>query len=214
MEVAGRTQFLTAAQTMPPKVEQKIIKIIINFVWKDDRHPRISRETLYKPISEGGLGLVDIAARNEAIDLMWLRSYLTLGERRPKWAYVADALIARAVIAADRNVEEAAKVNLFLQTWKVNTRRGRDLPEDLRRMLKAGEKYKVRIEAPNPAKKMKLALPLWYHIGRSEGSKCLRQNHGVATERPRMRQPGQMRRRGEKAPREDHPTLGPGGRYA
>ncbi len=185
LEVGGRTR----AQTMPEAVEKKFREMSLAFVWKGDKHPRISRETLYKPLNRGGLNLLDIEARNEAIDLMWLKEYLALGRSRPMWAYIADALIARTVLAADRTVEPAARINTFLQTWNINSRRGSALPEDLRRMVRTANKYGAGVDAPNPAKALKEALPIWYHMGRKEGrctancksGKCLREKHGVVS---------------------------------
>ncbi|KAL1938552.1 hypothetical protein VTO73DRAFT_11575 [Trametes versicolor] len=103
IEVAGRTQFRAMVQYMPKSVEQRLAKIEADFLWKGDTHPRIARDQLYRPISEGGLNLLDIKSRNEAIHLMWLRAYLSLGTARPLWATVADALENRSArLAHDR----------------------------------------------------------------------------------------------------------------
>lgn len=132
---------------------------------------------------------MDLKTRNKAIDLMWLKDYLRVGKEREPWAYVADALIARAVVVTDRIVEDGAKGNIFLQQWAVNTSRAGKLPEDLRRMMKVSEKYGVRAESANPARTLWEAMLIWYHIGWSEGrrvantvaAKCLRRNHKVST---------------------------------
>lgn len=189
MEIASRTQFLTMAQTMPESIRKKIERIGADFVWKGDKHPRVGRSTLYKRPSEGGIGLIDIESRNEAIDLMWLKGYLNFGPRRPKWAYVADSLLAKAILAENKRVDKDARLNSFLQKWDVSLRRERGLPNDLRRMVKAGRKYGVIVDAVNPSEEIKAKLPVWYHIGRGEGrskdntmaARCLRQNHGVDT---------------------------------
>ncbi|KAI0349254.1 hypothetical protein OH77DRAFT_1432221 [Trametes cingulata] len=77
---------------------------------------------LYAPIQDGGLGLLNLKARNEAIELVWLKEYLNLSATRPRWAVLADALLARAVSASSRNVDVDARFNVFMQTWKVSTR--------------------------------------------------------------------------------------------
>ncbi len=189
MEVAGRTQFLATTQEMPAKVTRKLEKMVVDFIWKGNKHPRIGRETLYKSPREGGVGLIDLESRNEAIDLVWLKHYLTKGEKRPRWAYIADRLLARAIVAEDKNVDWEARENCFLQTWRVSDRRGGKTPEDLRRMIRVGRKYGVRADAINPAEKVKDAMPIWYHIGKKEGrskantksAKCLRTTHNVRT---------------------------------
>ena len=76
--VGGHTQFLTKAQGMPPHVEAAIKKIIRDFIWDNDEHPRRALEYLYRPLKEGGLNLLDIEARNDAIELVWMRDFLNL----------------------------------------------------------------------------------------------------------------------------------------
>ena len=62
---------------MPKETEDTLNRIIKNFIWEDDSSPRIANETLRNPISEGGLDLLDLKVRNEAINIMWLRTYLS-----------------------------------------------------------------------------------------------------------------------------------------
>ena len=91
--VGGLTQFLTMAQGMPPNVESALIKIIRRFMWGADSSPRLTLDVLQSPVENGGLNLLDLTARNEAIEIMWLKSYLDLSQARPHWAIVTDALI-------------------------------------------------------------------------------------------------------------------------
>ncbi|EIW62339.1 uncharacterized protein TRAVEDRAFT_82525, partial [Trametes versicolor FP-101664 SS1] len=83
LEIGGRTQFLAKAQGMPQAVEDKLTRMIADFMWAGDKHPRVDRATLYAPVEEGGLGVLCIAARNEAIDLIRLQDYLNLSPTRP-----------------------------------------------------------------------------------------------------------------------------------
>ncbi len=189
LEVGSRTQYLARVQTMPGHVEDALRKMIAKFVWKGDEHPRVGMDTLTQPIEYGGIGLLDVAARNEAIDLVWVREYLKLTPGRAKWARVADALFARAAASTSRNVEMAARVNRFTQTWEVSTRKKAGLPGDLVRLVCAAKKHGVRLISPNPTEQVKLALPIWYHIGDGPGrstantaaARCLRENHKVGT---------------------------------
>jgi hypothetical protein len=50
---------------MPTEIENALTKITRDFIWDDDSSPRIALETLYRPIEEGGLNLLDIKARND-----------------------------------------------------------------------------------------------------------------------------------------------------
>ena len=189
MEGGRRSQFLAKVQGMPKDIERELEKIIIDFVWNGDAHPRISKATLYHPVEEGGLNLLDIKSRNEAIDIMWLKSYLDISPARPRWAMLADVLLKRASAASAKNLDDTVKVNTFLQDWKVSTRAKAGLPDDLIRMVKVAGKYRVKLQVMNPSEDLKMALPIWLHPGGIEGRRiinskamiCLRDNHGVQT---------------------------------
>lgn len=68
--VGGHTQFLTKAQGMPAKIEKGFTKMIQDFMWEEDSSPQIALDALQRPIEEGGLNLLDLEARNEAIEIM------------------------------------------------------------------------------------------------------------------------------------------------
>lgn len=72
MEVGGRTQYLARVQGMPPTVENKLVSMVSEFIW-DGAKPQVALPTLAKNMSEGGIRLLDIKVRNEALDLMWLK---------------------------------------------------------------------------------------------------------------------------------------------
>ncbi|EIW58569.1 uncharacterized protein TRAVEDRAFT_106149, partial [Trametes versicolor FP-101664 SS1] len=185
----GRTQFRAMVQTMPESVEKRLTNIMMSFMWGGDAHPRIAREVLYRPINKGGLNLLDIRARNDAINLMWLRTYLGIGLKRPVWTHLADALLAKAIASDSRNIEPAARVNTFLQTWNVSTRAKAGLPHCLKAMIKAAKKYGVWCQSSNPTLALCEQLPVWSHIGREAGRvsenspscRCLRDAHQLRT---------------------------------
>ncbi|KAH9854775.1 hypothetical protein C2E23DRAFT_704415, partial [Lenzites betulinus] len=120
---------------------------------------------------------------------MWVKAYLNLGPTRPRWAYLADAMFAAAPSAASRRVELSARVNTFLQTWEVSKRPLRPLPPALRTMIAAANKFGVSLSPLLPDDALRLAIPIWYHIGLQEGRvamnsvacKCLRSRHNVVT---------------------------------
>src|SRR6267142_2572479 len=152
--VGGHTQFLTKAQGMP------------------------------KPIEEGGLGLLDIKACNEAIDISWLRSYLNFSPSRPTWAKVSDPIIALAAITG---AVPHARSNPFTQIWKVATRGAKHklLDNSIARMLKVANKYNVKIAALRLSAELRSQLPAWYHVSAhprpisNRPSKCLLKNHSI-----------------------------------
>ena len=75
MVVGEMTQYLAKVQTMPKQVEKTLIKTIRNFMW-NGKKPSVNKDTLHLPIEQGGVKLLDIKVRNQAIDIMWLKSYL------------------------------------------------------------------------------------------------------------------------------------------
>ena len=116
MVVGGMTQYLTKVQGMPKEIEEKLERRIRAFLWDDKTHLAINKETLMIPIEEDGRKLLDILSCNEAITITWLKLYLNLDENRPTWAYVADAIMAKHTPASEENVDERARINVFLQS--------------------------------------------------------------------------------------------------
>ncbi|KZT25979.1 hypothetical protein NEOLEDRAFT_1064241, partial [Neolentinus lepideus HHB14362 ss-1] len=101
---------------MPRHIEDALEKMTRHFIWEDATNPPIALDHLYKPKHLGGIDLLDIRARNEAIELTWLRDYLSIGAHRLTWAFVTDLLINRL---APSGIASPALLNTFLQTWDV-----------------------------------------------------------------------------------------------
>ncbi|KAJ7659371.1 hypothetical protein B0H17DRAFT_954822, partial [Mycena rosella] len=68
MFVGGRSQYLTRVQGMPDEVEESLTKLIHNFVW-DGKRARIFDSVMHSNVLTGGKQILNIRARNEAIDL-------------------------------------------------------------------------------------------------------------------------------------------------
>ncbi|KAI0043864.1 hypothetical protein FA95DRAFT_1473914, partial [Auriscalpium vulgare] len=70
MIVGGMSQYLTKVQGMPRHIESALIKEIRSFMWPDSpRNAPIALKHLYRPQKDGGIGLLNIHARNAAIEL-------------------------------------------------------------------------------------------------------------------------------------------------
>lgn len=156
--VGGHTQFLTKAQGMPPPIETAITKIVSNFMWGQDTKPRIAAQTLHRPIEDGGLNLLDIKSRNEAIEIMWLKTYLNFTNSRQPWAIVTDHII---LATAPPHYVAAAKNNPFLQAWNVPLKgdRAKHLNNDMVRMIKVARKYNANMSALRFAPQILAQLP-------------------------------------------------------
>ncbi|KAI9059683.1 hypothetical protein FKP32DRAFT_1579484, partial [Trametes sanguinea] len=55
LEVGSRTQFLTVAQGMPKQAVRELEKVISDFMWQNKGRPMVNKQTLYMPVSKGGL---------------------------------------------------------------------------------------------------------------------------------------------------------------
>jgi ribonuclease HI len=181
--VGGRTQFLTKAQGMPEQIREAITKEIRCFLWENDDHvPRLSLNHLEKTKEQGGIKLLNLKNRNEAIELIWLKEYLNLTQMRPAWAFVTNILIHETI---PKNLDEKSKDNAFLQKWKVPTKgkRAENLGEDTLRMIKAAKKHNAAFAPINISKTLREKLPAWQHIGKEKSapqnqqSRCLVNNH-------------------------------------
>ncbi len=188
LEIGSRTQYLAKVQGMPKAVEVEFLKLIRNFIWgAAAMHPPIALNVLYNPVVKGGLALLDLVARNQAIEVMWMKDYLNLSRSRPRWAAVADVVFAHAVTADSRSLDRDARVNLFLQSWRVSMASSSTIPPYLLSMMKAAHKYNARFDAIDPSDELKDALPFWRHFALSDESRvvvsksvrCLLEAHGV-----------------------------------
>lgn len=184
--IGGHTQFLTKAQGMPVHIENEMVKIIRDLIWDNDVHPRLSMEHMHKPLNEGGLNLLDIRARNEAIELVWLRDYLNLTPSRQTWAKVSDILINAT---APPGTSAVAVVNTFLQSWNPPTKGPRlaTLNKNIIRMLSVAKKYRTNLAAIRLSPGVRATLPAWYHPASEPrtmtnvNARCLLSKHAART---------------------------------
>ena len=131
------------AQGMPELIREALTNKIKKFIWEDNNHvPRLGMNHLEQKTEEGGIKLLNIKNRNEAIEIVWLKNYLNLTSSRPTWAYVTDILINETTPAS---LDENTRHNAFLQNWKIPIRgkRAERLGKDTLRMVRAAKKHKV-----------------------------------------------------------------------
>lgn len=181
--VGGRTQFLAKAQGIPKRIRQALTNEIRKFIWEDKNHkPRIGLEHLEKVKEQGGIKLLNLKARDEAIEIVWLRDYLNLMKRRPTWAFVTDILLNETTPAT---LDKKTRQNAFLQKWDIPTsgKRANKLGKDTIRMIKAAKKYKAAFAPINLSRELRERLPAWRHLGeektipRNKEARCLAENH-------------------------------------
>lgn len=180
--VGGMTQYLTQVQGMPDHIERTLSKRAIDFVWNESKARPINMETLYAPVENGGLNLMNLAWRNEAISIMWLKRYMTSGKERPLWAKIADAIFAHL---EKRPPDETR--NYFHFPRSGNESGPDKLPTELRKILAVAKKFNLALDGLSYSPEAVGSLPIWKHPKatethhRNKKSRCLRRNHQMRT---------------------------------
>ncbi|KAF5373348.1 hypothetical protein D9615_007464 [Tricholomella constricta] len=189
--IGGYTQYLARVQGMPKEIEHRLDKMSRDFMWNGAKIPPVKQTTLNQALAKGGRKCMNIIARNEAIELTKLKSYLKLDGERPRWAKVADELMGRNISTRRCVRDETSIVNHYLQDYTIKTRASNTtLPESLRRMQRTADKYNVTFAPIALSTNLKENMPMWYHIGVSNGkslinndewARCQRHTHCITT---------------------------------
>jgi hypothetical protein len=185
--VAGsRSQYLAQVNGMPAAVTKHILKAQKEFI-NDSKSSMISRDTLLAPRELGGIGMLDLEARNEALLMLKAASLAEDNpQKRAHWASLALHGLSQHTVKAT-SVAEEAKTNLMVQTIKVNQR---DPPALHKTLVKCVYKYGVNFATIHPSKEVQKEMPLWHHPGEDpqkrqdnngKKAKCLRGKHAAIT---------------------------------
>lgn len=193
MVVGGMTQYLTQVQRMPKNIEKRLTKRIRKYMWGDeDKSSLVNEATMQAPIEMGGRGVLDLESRNQAIDVMWLKSYLDLGPDHAMWAYVADGIYGtkspEGAKKEDGKPDPKATINPFIQSCKMSDKR--KLKPELKSLLETAKTLQVRPEGLAFSRTILRQMLIWNHkeadpsihwLNHSKASRCLRKKHKVFT---------------------------------
>ncbi|KAG0691829.1 hypothetical protein DFH29DRAFT_818833 [Suillus ampliporus] len=169
---------------MPKSTEAAITKKICTFIWNDHKSPPISLAHLKRPVSEGGLGLLNISTRNEAIEITWVQAFMDLSNSRPAWAFVTDSIINS--LKPD-SIKDQPEINNLLTSWDPPTQgiRANRLPRHIINLIKTARKHNVSFAPLKLSERLKNQMPAWYHLGappkmyHRTKDKCLKDTHNV-----------------------------------
>lgn len=168
MTVGAMTQFLMNAQGMPKSVLTTLTKTTRDFIWNRKKSPPLSLKRLHKPQSEGGINLLDLKARNLAIEVTWLKKYLDMTKARPTWAFVTDTLIN---CIKPSGIRSLSNVNIFLtflrapiQVRQCKSNRKQILMRVIT-LLKSAKRVNLCLAPCKLSRKLKKQLPAWFHVG-------------------------------------------------
>ena len=184
MTIGSMTQFLTKAQGMPKSVLNALTKMTRDFIWDGKKSPPLSLLRLQQPRYEGGIDLLNIEARNFAIELSWLRDYLDTSKVRPTWSFITDAIIN--CVKPD-GIQSTRDMNIFLTsvrppTQTQNNTNKKQTPTRVIALLTA-KRAKLSLIPLKISQDLQKQLPAWFHIGVPPKAyhrgrmACLRKNH-------------------------------------
>ncbi|KAF6763352.1 hypothetical protein DFP72DRAFT_801577, partial [Ephemerocybe angulata] len=149
----------------------------------------IGIENLRRPYAEGGVNLLDVRARNDAVALTVLQSYMKSPPERPVWAYLVDHIFRLCAVRRYQTVDSSLLINPFVQSWDVYTQ-AKGLPLVFKRMYSTGRKYSVSIHAWSPQVALQLKMPYWWHVGtkgklvsvyNDKWGKCIQRTHHLSS---------------------------------
>ncbi|KAH0826587.1 hypothetical protein J3R83DRAFT_4945, partial [Lanmaoa asiatica] len=142
---------------------------------------------LQQPRKRGGIDLLNLPARNDAINITWLKEYLDLSTKRPSWTFITDAIINCVQKKGIKNPED---INTFLTSLRptgIFRSNRKQTPHFVTTLLKTARKYNLSFAPPQLSKPLKSQLPAWYHIGvpprlyHQGKTSCLRKTHLATT---------------------------------
>ena len=186
--VQSKAVFLATVNGMPKSVEKEMQRMYHTFMWNGKPKGLIKWEQALVEKSKGGLGVPDIAARIEAIEIMWLKKWLSVDATRPKWALIMDMIINES-IAKQPIIDEESRMNWIIQTWHESEAKEVRLSSNIRRILRVARKYNITPIAPKYDTRAKENMPLWHNImmrdanyqWNKKSARCLRQKHNIRT---------------------------------
>src|ERR1700735_240480 len=111
------------------------------FVW-DNKKPLMSWEKIIAPIQEGELNMPDIKSRYEAIEIMWVKKWLTPNEKKPKWITIVNEIIHNNVQKAPM-VQKNNRLSWIFQSWHGSEAEDSQISSGIRYMIKIARKYNI-----------------------------------------------------------------------
>ena len=186
--VQSKAVFLATVNGMPIEVQNEMTKMYHDFVWNGKKRGLIKWDQAIVKRSEGGLGMPDIKARVEAIEVMWVKKWLSQTDKRPRWAFILD-MILNETIAKQPIIDEKSRISWIMQTWHESEAKDVNLSGNIKRMLKVARKYNINPIAPKYDSEAKRKMPLWHNMlmksanyqWNKKSARCLRENHRIKT---------------------------------
>jgi hypothetical protein len=185
--VQSQAIYLATVNGLPQDTERRMEKMYRNFVWDGKEKGLMEWKKAIAPKSLGGLNLPDLRSRIQAIQIMWIKKWLSPPSIKPVWAFFLDAIISQN-IPKSPIIEQKARINWALQSWHESEAKDAKISTGIRQMLKVARHFNLELSAPRISNETKAKLPLWHNIGANnnyiwnkKASKCLRNNSNIIT---------------------------------
>ena len=65
---------MSVLPTIPQATVNKVEKLIEDFLWGKDKRPKIPTKVLQRPVDKGGLKLMDLSVKDDAIKISWIKT--------------------------------------------------------------------------------------------------------------------------------------------
>lgn len=180
--IASRSLYLATVNGMPYEVERIMEKQMRAFLWNDTKG-LVRWDVITQPKENGGLGVPSIAARNKAIEIMWLKRLCTEEQKAPLWAKIAQGLLVRHSIHKETPFRQRKSIS----NWPIQQALEQitKLPENLQRMVTITKQTNMGISPALPSNELRLNMPAFRRIGLAQGVnkslRCLYGRHKATT---------------------------------
>ena len=186
--VHSKAMFLATVNGMPKDIEEKMKKSFKDFLWDGKKNGLMSWNQIIAPREQGGLNIPDIRSRLEALDIMWIKKWLSPNKNKPKWTYILDEILNNSITKAPI-IDKESRINWLKQSWHESEAKEVKLSKSIRNMLKTARKHNITLEPLKYSRKVKEAEILWHNRLMSKANyqwnkksaRCLRTEHQIKT---------------------------------
>ena len=184
--VISLAQYLMTVNGISRKDLMTMEKNIRTFIWNGKRG-QIAWERVIQPIKAGGVNTPSAKIRYETIKVGWLKRWWCTKLDRPDWAKIANEIMYQSAHQKP-NIARSTIKEWICQTWLIKSRLEL-LPKSLKEMIKAAQKYNIRISVMRALPNLRLSMPAFHHPFKrnrnlrttSKVMKCLQKNHKIRT---------------------------------
>jgi hypothetical protein len=185
--IQSKAMFLATVNGMPNHIEKRMKKLFKDFLW-DNKKGLMGWNQVIAKREHGGLGIPDIKARIDAIEIMWLKKWLSPDNEKPKWAYILDEILKNNIAKAPM-IDKESRMDWLKQSWHESEAKNSKMSKGIRNLLKIARRYNVTLEPLKYSLETKMNEPLWHNRLMNEANyqwnkksaRCLRVEHEVKT---------------------------------